>query len=437
MTSTYRNGLIWVLACIGISILWGTSIGRGGNGWVDFRAVYAGTRCLLHHHNPYNVSELAAEYLSEDGKHPPDTPRFFQAITLYVNVPSAFVILAPFAALPWGPAHVLWMLATTAIFAAAILLIWSAGARHAPNVATLLACLLAVNSEAIFGAGNAGGMAVGLCVVAVWCFLSERLAWAGVICMALSLALKPHDPGLVWLYFLLAGGVHRKRALQSLAITAVIGVVAAGWVWQVAPHWLHDWSANLAVISARGGINEPGPNSLTGRSASMVVDLQAAVSIFRDEPHFYNLVSYLVCGALLLVGLARTMRTRFFEHRAWMALAAVAALTMLVTYHRSWDAKLVMLAIPGCCRLWAEGGRMGKAALAVTTAAVLCTGDVTLAILNMAFNKLNVSLDAIGGKLLAVMLIRPASLTLLLVGVFYLWIYLRRTDGATESAVEK
>ena len=70
------------------------------------------------------------------------------------------------------------------------------------------------------------------------------------MCLGLSLAIKPHDAGLVWLYFVLAGGAYRKRALESLAITAVIGLTAVVWVWHVAPHWMHDWSANLATISA-------------------------------------------------------------------------------------------------------------------------------------------------------------------------------------------
>ena len=72
MGNLHRRGSIWVLLCIGISILWGISIGRGGNAWIDFRAVYAGTRCLIHQHNPYNVSDLEREYLSEDGQRPPD-----------------------------------------------------------------------------------------------------------------------------------------------------------------------------------------------------------------------------------------------------------------------------------------------------------------------------------------------------------------------------
>ena len=49
---------------------------------------------------------------------------------------------------------------------------------------------------------------------------------AGILCMAVSLAIKPHDSGLVWFYFLLAGGVYRKRALQTLAVTVLLALPA-------------------------------------------------------------------------------------------------------------------------------------------------------------------------------------------------------------------
>jgi hypothetical protein len=430
-----RNGLIWVLVCIGISILWGISIGRGGNAWIDFRAVYAGTRCLIHQHNPYNVSDLEREYLSEDGQRPPDSPFYLQAITLYVNVPTTFVIVAPFALLSWGPAHILWMLITGFAFVLAILLMWDVGAGYAPRVSTFLACILAINCASIFAAGNTAGIVVGLCVIAVWCFLQSRFVWIGVFCLALSLAVKPHDAGLVWLYFVLAGGVNRKRALQSAVITAVICLTAVLWVSHVAPNWMHDWNTNLATISARGGINEPGPNSTSGRSIYTVVDLQAAISIFCDDPRFYNLASYLICGTLLLAWSIWTLRTRFSVRKAWLALVAAAAFTLLITYHRPWDAKLVMLAIPPCCMLWAGRGRLGKIAFSITTAAALFAGDFPLAVFKTIADSLHVSTAGFGRQLLTLVLIRPESIALLAMGIFYLWIYLR-ADAVHAENVE-
>ncbi|MGO9324100.1 MAG: glycosyltransferase family 87 protein [Terracidiphilus sp.] len=434
MGNLRRQGLIWVLVSIGISVIWGIAIGRRIDAWIDFRAVYAGTRCLIHEHNPYNVGDLEREYRSEDGQRPKDSPSTFQAITLFVNVPTTFVFVAPFALLSWGPAHILWVLLTGCAFILAILLMWSAGANHAPKVSTLLACILAVNCESIFSEGNTAGIVVGLCGIAVWCFLENRFVWAGILCLALSLAVKPHDSGFVWLYFLLAGGIHRKRALRSVVITAVIGLMACLWLSHVAPGWMHDWHANLATISARGGINEPGPDSVSGRSLFMVVDLQAAISIFRDDPAFYNAVSYAICGAFLLAWAAWTLRTRVTVEKAWLAMGAAAAFTLLITYHRPWDAKLVMLAIPACCLLWTRRGRVGKIGFLITAAAVLFAGDVPLSAVTILASSLKLSTAGLGGQLLALVLIRPESIALLAMGIFYLWVYLRRVHGLSTGA---
>ncbi|MGD0547912.1 MAG: hypothetical protein ABR991_08810, partial [Terracidiphilus sp.] len=205
------------------------------------------------------------------------------------------------------------------------------------------------------------------------------------------------------------------------------------WVSQVAPHWMQDWQANLAAISAPGGINEPGPASLTGRSAGMVIDLQAAISIFRDDPRIYNPVTYLFCGTLLLAWSVRTLRARLTRQRAYLGLAAVAALSMLVTYHRPWDAKLLLLAIPACAMLWAEGGRVRWIALPITATGVLMTGDIPLAVCSILFNRLPISTAGFFAQLLALLVIRPASLILLAMGIFYLWMYLKCTEF--DSAV--
>jgi hypothetical protein len=377
---------------------------------------------------------LEGVYRAEGGERSSETISARQAVTLYVNVPTTFLFIAPFAMLSWGPAHLLWFILTAGVFILAALLMLNLAASYEPGVSLFLICVLLANCESIFGAGNTAGIVVGLCVIAVWCFIQERFVLAGVACLAVSLAIKPHDAGLVWLYFLLAGGVYRKRALQCLLITAVLGLSAFLWVSHVAPHWMQDWRSNLSAISVRGGINEPGPNSLTGRSAAMVIDLQAAVSIFRDDPRVYNPASYLACGALLLVWSVGTLRSRFSQPRAWLALAAVTTLTMLVTYHRPWDAKLLMLTIPACAMLWAEGGWIGRIALLVNGAGLVLTGDVPLAILARLGNNLHASTTGLSGKLLTVVFMRPASLILLVMAIFYLWVYVRRTAApATDS----
>ena len=423
MTKARLDGLCLLLLGSAIFVLAGSAMERMTSGSMeDFKAVYYGSRCLLQHCDPYSESDLLRVYLAEGGERPSDALQRGQrqGITVCVYPPAAFIFIAPFALLPWGPAHALWMILIAGSFILAAFLMWNTGASHAPVISGGLIALLLVNSMSLLMIGNAAGVVVSLCAVAVWCFIEERFAAAGVLCLAACLAIKPHDAGLGWLYFLLAGGGYRKRALQTLAVTAALAIPAVVWVGQVAPLWMRELNSNLATLSAPGGLNSPDPTTASTGTAAMVVNLQSVVSVFRDDPRLYNSVSYLVCGALLLVWSVMTLRSRPTPARAWLALAAVSALTMLATYHRPYDAKLLLLTVPACAMLWAEGGPMGWLALLVNTAGFVLTGDIPLALLVSLTRSLHVDTAGLPGKMLTVVLARPAPLMLLAMSVFYL-----------------
>jgi hypothetical protein len=315
----------------------------------------------------------------------------------------------------------------------AALLTWNRAASYTPAITGALICFILANCEAVLATGNPAGMVVGLCVVAVWCFLEERFVWAGILCLAVSLAIKPHDAGLVWLYFVLAGGTYRKRALQTLVVIAVLSLAAILWISAVAPHWLPELHTNFLAQSAPGGQAYPGPSSAdTGSGPSMIINLQSAVYVFSDNPLVYNSISYLICGALLLIGLVHTLRTRFSTARAWVALAAIAPLTVLVTYHRPYDAKLLLLAVPACAMLWTEGKPIRWIALLVTAAGIVFTADIPLAILLTLTGNLHISTARLSGEILTVVLTRPTPIILLAMGIFYLWVYLRHSKPDIE-----
>jgi hypothetical protein len=415
-----------MLVCSGISLLWGVAVESGApGGAMGFPGIYYGTRCLIQHCDPYNVIELDGFYRAEGGANQTDTIQRRQSVTLYVNLPTTFLFVAPFALLPFKLAHLLWMTLTVGGFTLAAYLMWSLGAVYAPSVSLFLVCIFLANAEVVFAGGNTAGIVVSLCVVAVWCFLNDRFVRAGILCLAVSLAIKPHDGGLVWLYFILAGGVFRKRALQSLAITFALGVTAILWLSRAIPNWIPEMRSNLATISVHGGINDPGPVSIGMRIPGMVIDLQTVLSVFYDNSHFYNLVSYLVCGTLLLVWLNRTFQSHFSSRSVWFALASITALTMLVTYHRPYDAKLLLLAVPACAMLWAEGGAIAWVALLLTTMGAVFTGDIPLAVLVILTKNMQAPASSLAAKLLFVALTRPVPLILLSICVFYLWAYLR------------
>lgn len=433
---TQRIALFWLLLCCGISVLWGFFLQRGSpDGMIDFKGVFYGARCLLQHSDPYNPGEPLRVYLAERGVRPLPSDVLRQVLSQNIYPPATFIFIAPFAMLPWAPAHLLWMILSAGSLFLAAFLMGNRGASYAPIISGGLICFILANCEAVLATGNTAGIIVGLCVVAVWCFLEERFVWAGILCLAVSLAIKPHDAGLVWLYFLLAGGAYRKRALQTLVVTALLCLPAILWISHVAPQWPQHLHSNLLAQSVPGGPGNPGPNTAnSGSGPSMIINLQSAIYVFRDDPRIYVPVSYLICGALLLVWLVRTLRAKFSPARAWFALAAVVPLTILVTYHRPYDAKLLLLAVPACAMLWAEGRPIRWLALLVTTAGIVFTADIPLTILVTLTSNLHISTAGLSGQLLTVMLTRPAPILLLAMGIFYLWIYVRH-DPARDSAV--
>jgi hypothetical protein len=401
---------------------------------VDYKVVYYSARCLIQHIDPYQENEVLRIYQAESADRPLESEKVRQIVSRYMYLPTAFAVTVPFALLPWGPAHILWLTLTIGSVIVASFLIWNVGADFAPIVSGILIGFFLANSEVLVVLCNPAGIAVSLCVVAVWCFIQERFVPAGILCLAVSLVVKPQDAGLVWLYFLLAGGVYRRRALQTLVATLALGLPGILWVWSVAPNWLQEWRSNILAFSVHGGINDPGPASAGGHGLGMLVNLQAVLSIFRDDPHFYNPVSYLICVPLLLLWLIVTLRSRPTPAKAWIGLAAIAALSMLPVYHHLYDSKILLLTVPACAMLWAEGGLIGWLALLVNTAGFALNGDVTWAIVLGLIGRLHMPPSGLSEQLLIALQVFPAPLILLVIGVFYLWVYARRCS--TEAALQ-
>jgi hypothetical protein len=434
MTNTRRDGLCLLVLGCALFVLLGSLFERvSGISGVDFRVVYYSARCLLHHGDPYNPGDLLRTYRAEGGEARSDPAGIRKVVTSYFYLPTAFAFTVPFSLMPFHPAHLLWMTLTAASLILAGSLIWSSGPSYSQVISGCLVAFLLVNSLWLFMIGNSAGIAIALCSIAVWCFLREQFAFAGVLCLAISLIVKPHDTGLVWLYLLLAGGAGRKRALQTLAVALVLSLPSVLWVTHVAPNWIEEMHANMQVFSAPGDLDDIGPASKVGEDIDAVVELQSDFSIFIANPLVYNLATYILCAALLIVWAMATLRSRASPMRAWLALAAIAPLSMLPLYHREHDAKILLLAVPACAILWAEGGARRWFALLLTTAGIGMNGDFLSLARIFLVRHFPAAQSGLSGRLLTIVLARPIPLILLAMSIFYLWVYVRHGSGLAVS----
>jgi hypothetical protein len=431
MTKARRDGL--VLLFLGASILVLLMVylvsATTTAAFEDFKPDYYASRCLIEHGDPYNERDVLRVYRAEGGERPHEAEMDREIATRYVYPPTAFSIMIPFAWLPWGPAHLLWMILGAGGLVFASVLAWDLGADHAPILSGALCGFVLANSLVITVLSNPSEIAIALCIVAVWCFMRDRYVPAGIVCLAISLAMKPQDAGMVWLFFLLAGSVYRRRAIQTLFATIAIALPGVLWTWCVAPHWFNELRANIQAFSLHGGLNDPGPAS---RVAHTLIDLQVVLSLFKDDPRFYNPASYLVFAVLAAIWGFVTLRSGFSPARAWMGIAAIVTLSLLPVHHHLYDTKLLLLLAPAMAVLSAEKGPIKWPALLVTLAALAATGDISGTIFFQLVDRLLPPATGLAGALRGV-LVFPVPLILLAVGVFYLWVYARWASRSSST----
>ena len=349
MTNARSDGRIFLALGILSLILFGVFFKyHATDSMVDFQDVYCGARLLVQHQDPYDTARMIDAYSVLFGES--EFVRRHKPMIYSIYFPAGYLVLAPIAALPWKIASALWNILTLGSLITAGCLMWQLGADYAPILTGAFIGFALANGAVVFADGNPAGVVAGLCVIGAWCIVEERLVWAGILCLVVGLAMKPQDAGLIWLFFLLRPGRFRKRAVQVAAITFLLWVSAALWTWHVAPHWLSEQHSNLVEIAVHGGNSDPGPTGLTSKTGTMevITDLQTVISVFRDSPALYNSITILFCGLLLIVWAITTIRSNFSPTLTWAALGAIAPLTLLVTYHRAYDSRLLLLTIPTC-----------------------------------------------------------------------------------------
>jgi len=101
------------------------------------------------------------------------------------------------------------------------------------------------------------------------------------------------------------------------------------------------------------------------------------------------------------------LRLRPSGRRAWFGLAAIAALSLLPVYRRQTDTKLLLLTVPACAMLWAEGGLTGCLAVLVNIAGFALRGDFTWVFFLALINRLNLSTIGVSGQLLTAVQVFP------------------------------
>lgn len=425
-------GLLLVLLGGFLFVLCGSAMAhRSPDGMCDFDVVYYHDHVLIKGQDPYKeVPATYAEMYLRGFLDPKSTSATKLPYFPCMYPPTALAITSPFGFLPWRPAHVLWMVLLGSSLILSGVLVWEMAAEYAPILAGALIGAFLANSATVLFEGNAGGLAVGLCIIAVWCFFRERFAVLGVVCLALSLALKPHDSGILCIGLLLLGTSYRKRAIQSMLVSGLLALASVVWVTALSAHWFHEWRSNIQAITAPGAPGDPGPFSAASHVVNSAIDAQAFFSVIWDNPRFYASVTYLLCAALWLTWAIATWRRPPDRAHVLLSIGFLATLSLLPVYHWIHDAKLILLAIPCSCQLLSVSRSLARWGIAITMAALAATADLPRAILTFFVDRVHLPYTTVSGKLFALVFARPAPLCLLATCIFFLYVYVRHAPAA-------
>lgn len=324
----------------------------------DFVTLYAGSICMTHACNPYNVPQLDAVLVSRRGS----AVRQVWTDQLPIYPPTTLVLLLPFSFLSYKAATVLWFLLSLAIYVFG--LCWAAFRSPMLDRTSLWArgafVLLALHFPKMLqclGFGNPSVMITGLLLFAVFDG-GERRKVLRITAALLACFLKPPIAIPVGVVMLLRTSRDRRDAGKLAVICAGVFAVIAlcSFVPSGMKHWQHDLGANIS-LGEQGGMN---PSNRVSPS-NVLLNVANIPGYFTTDPLKIQMIAVAAVIAVaipFLVGLWRIEKIRNWNDRVYLtAIAAAAAVTLLPVYHRFCDIGILLLIAPWLIREFSEGAR--------------------------------------------------------------------------------
>ncbi len=310
----------------------------------DFSTVYGAALCWLHGENPYDRAALKAE-LANAGA-PPDI-QHNQDINPSVYLPAAMPWTAVFASLRWRAANVSWCLLSLILFAASLLAILFRAGLSSPGKWLTASAALAFSPTYVgIYDGNPGVIVISLISLAI-CFGAQQSSMTSGVLLGIALCFKPQLA--ISALCVLAVWKNWKALALGIAVFVVslaIGVVVVssfGHNWS----WWHAEQDNVTLSFQPGGQSDPAPASPV---AWQMLNTQALLSYLIHDRHASAAAVWLLVAVLAF--LFRRTRRQSTVMPYWHDVAFFSTATLMITYHRYYDAQLLLLLIPLLAGIW-------------------------------------------------------------------------------------
>ncbi len=347
---SHRFTIRLALCLFGLAVLIFFVVGAkrtfGGVKSQDFVPVYAGCRCFLNSCNPYSIDDLERSFLEGGGRRV-DQAGWYAEMPIYP--PSSLLLLAALGILPYQVARIVWFALNGTVFVTGCLLsaYLSDSRDRALNI--LLAAVVLIGSTALPALGNPAGFSIGCLLIAVWSAFRRHDRNLFLLFLSLSLVIKPQLTIVIAAAFL-CSKTYRKQAFLGIVIACGLLAVSVAWL-QLSPvqnQWMVSLKQNLSNTLLPAGSNSPTPFN---RDAMRMTNLQTVFAAFTNNGILYDLLSWAFTAILASSTLLMLLPFKGTALFKTFAIAACTMITLMPVYHRTYDAKLMLLCVPAVLSL--------------------------------------------------------------------------------------
>jgi hypothetical protein len=378
--------LVALLIVGSLVFLWRGPVRGAFNGHHDFALIYGSARAWLVGGDPYTAEDVRAAWAGARGTVDRD-PMGTRESNVLLYPPGAFVVLSPVAALPWPLANAAWAIANTVLFSAAIWMVavvgWprERGKEPAAGDGGRALWILMFSAAAVWFAPAATNAALGQTAMVSMALIAAaqvarvrgQRALAGTgsespycggmasgLLLGAATVLKPQMALLFVVYE--AGRLRWKSVAWAVAAAAVLMTIGAARMHWAGVDWWASWRANLSAFTA---VADGDPTRVNPIRHQMI-NLQYPLHNLTDDRGLVRVLTVAVLGLLslayLLVDLRRG-RERGEGCGELLSLSMVAVVSLLIVYHRFYDAVLLLFPLAlgiRALRVWSLGGEQRK-----------------------------------------------------------------------------
>ena len=383
----------------------------------DFSTVYSAARSWMAGNNPYDQAVLKRT-LARAGA--PEGVQHDQDINPSVYLPSALSWTALIAWLPWNAANGFWCLLSVALFGLSLWTILKSSNSSSRN-RWLLASAALLFSPTYVGVydGNPSVLSISLVALAI-CWAIERATLKSGVALGIALCFKPQIA--ICALAVLALWRRWPAILVALAVfssamsVGVAGVSHLGQTWA----WWHNEQRNVALSFQSGGQSDPSP---TSHVAWQLLNTQTLLSYFVPNRWLCDWLTW-----ALVALLATAFLRRRHSGPNWQDVAFCSASVLMLTYHRYYDAQLLLMAIPLLSDLWRR--RRSFSFLLITT----CLLALASPLQSVFVRKLGA--DAEVASLQQVILLRLQPAAVLMLAIVFAFVRVGCEHKVTTAEVE-